>query len=232
MTNSGFFKIYKLLQKDKSLVLIVLILGSMTGLIYGNFSAPVFEGKVIIAGSTIDNKVLTDAVHTIEKMQYSTYFSEKTLETCKNKANEKIKNIQTMLTKETRRIEVSYSGTNKENIIACLNFIEDDIRNSENELFKFELEKRQEKYNLLKKETMQNKTFTLSHLAFKALEIEISRNPTTTFQAKKTIPIMITRKPFPGRILGAFYGFNLSLLLVIIFLLAKKMDQIIVFDFF
>lgn len=222
MTNSGFFKIYNLLQKNKKLVLILLVLGSMTGLIYGNFSAPVFEGKVIIAGSTIDKKVLTDAVYTVEKMQYSTFFSEKTLEACKNKANEKLKNIQTMLTKETRMIEVRYSGTNHENIITCLNFIEDDIRNSENELFKFELEKKQEIYNLLKKETLQNKTFILSHLAFKALEIEISRDPTTTFQAKKIIPIMITRKPFPSPVLGAFYGSCLSLFLVIIFLLVKN----------
>lgn len=200
----------------------MLFLGSTSGYIFGKFSDPVFEGRVTIAGSTVGNKVLTDAVYTVEKMQYSTFFSDKTLQACENKANEKIKNINVTLTRETRRIQVAYSATKKENIIACLNYIEDDVRNSENELFKFEFEEKKEIYHLIEKEMMQKKSFILSHLAYKFLGIEALRNSATTFQAKKIIPIMITKKSFPSPKIGAFFGFTLSLFLVIIFLLTKK----------
>jgi hypothetical protein len=91
--NNGIYMIFELFKKNKKLVLILMLMGGISGYILGKFSDPLFEGRVIIAGSTIDNRVLTDSVFTIEKMQYATFFSKKTLEACKSQSNRGIKNL-------------------------------------------------------------------------------------------------------------------------------------------
>ena len=201
--NNGIFKIFDLFKKNKKLVLILMLMGSMSGYILGKFSDPLFEGRVIIAGSTIDGRVLTDSIFTIEKMQYATFFSKKTLEACKSESNRGIKNLNTTLTRNTRRIELRLSGNEEEVIISCLNHIEEDIKNSENELFQHALEKKQKILSLAEKEKKLLKQKTILNLSqqyfdYKLIELESSLNPTITFPARKIIEIEITKKPFPS----------------------------------
>jgi len=193
----------------------------------GKFSDPLFEGRVIIAGSTIDNRVLTDSIFTIEKMQYATFFSKKTLEACKSQSNRGIKKLNITLTRDTRRIQLSLSGNEEEVIISCLNHIEEDIKNSENELFQHELEKKQKIISLFEEEKKLLKQKTILNLSqqyfdYKLIEIESSLNQTITFPARKIIEIEISKKPFPSPKLGVFYGLIFSIFLIAIFLLNKK----------
>ncbi len=219
--------IFELFKKNKKLVLILMLMGGISGYILGKFSDPLFEGRVIIAGPTIDNKVLIDSIFIIEKMQYPTFFSKKTLEACKSESNRGIKNLNIALTRDTRRIELSLSGNKEEVIISCLNHIEEDIKNSENELFLHEAEKKQKLLSLYeeeKKQLKQKKILTLSHQYFdyKSIELQSSLSPIITFPARKVTEIVITKKPFPSPMLGAFYGLFLSIFLIAIFLLNKK----------
>lgn len=225
--NNGIFKIFDLFKKNKNLVFILMIVGSISGYILGKFLDPLFEGRVIIAPSTIENKVLTDSIYTIEKMQYSTFYSKNTLEACNTKSDRGIKNLNIILTKDTRRIELTLSGNKKEEIISCLNYIEEDIKNSESELFQYEIEKKQKLLSLYEKEKKlfeQKKIFALSpqYFDYKLIELESSLNPIITFPAKKVTEIVISKKPFPSPVLGFFYGLIFSLFLITIFLLNKK----------
>ena len=145
-------------KSHKKIILVFVIIGAISGGLFGNFSGPFYKGSVLISPAKISGAFVVNPRITVTKLDMNSYYSKETFLNCnphfyKDKDKDKdidydMSNIvKALVTKDGDLIELRMQGKNKTVIKDCLNSMIDDIRNSQNTIADPLI---QSKYNELK----------------------------------------------------------------------------------
>ena len=125
----------------KKMILIFVIIGTLLGGLYGNFTAPVYKGSVLISPAKIAGVFVVNPKVTVTKLDMNSYYSKETFLNCnpdfyKDKDKDIDCDISSMVkasvTKDGDLIQLQMQNKNKTVIKDCLNSMVDDIRTSQN----------------------------------------------------------------------------------------------------
>ncbi len=133
------------LKSHKKMILIFVIIGTLLGGLYGNFTEPVYKGSILISPARVAGAFVVNPKITLTKLDMNSYYSKETLLTCnpdfyKDKDKDKdidydISNlVKASLTKDGDLIQLLMENKNKTIIKDCLHSMVDDIRNSQNSI--------------------------------------------------------------------------------------------------
>jgi len=129
------------LKSHKKMILIFVIIGTLLGGLYGNFTAPVYKGSVLISSAKIAGTFVINPKATVTKHYMNVYYSKETFLNCnpdfyKDKYKDIDYDISTLVkasvTKDGDLIQLLMQDKNKTVIKDCLNSMIDDIRISQN----------------------------------------------------------------------------------------------------
>ena len=132
------------LKSHKKMILIFVIIGGLLGGLYGNFTAPVYKGSVLISPAKIAGAFVVNPKVTVTKLDMNSYYSNETFLNCnpdfyKDKDKDKDKDVdydisslvKASVTKDGDLIQLQMQNKNKTVIKDCLNSMVDDIRISQ-----------------------------------------------------------------------------------------------------
>ena len=131
------------LKSHKKMILIFVIIGGLLGGLYGNFTAPVYKGSVLISPAKIAGAFVVNTKVTVTKLDMNSYYSKETFLNCnpdfyKDKDKDIDYNISNLVkasvTKDGDLIQLFMQNKNKTVIKDCLNSMVDDIRASQNKI--------------------------------------------------------------------------------------------------
>ena len=131
------------LKSHKKMILIFVIIGTLLGGLYVNFTEPVYKGSVLISPAKIAGEFVVNPKVTVTKLDMNSYYSKETFLNCnpdfykdKDKdINYSITNlVKASITKDGDLIQLQMQNKNKTVIKDCLNSIVDDIRASQNRI--------------------------------------------------------------------------------------------------
>ena len=119
-------------------ILFFIILGGLTGFLYGKLADPVYDGSVLISPARVAGNVVVDPKITLTKLNMNSYYSKETFLAC-NPMFYKDKDIdynltdiiKTSITKDGNLIELTMSDSNKDIIQSCLENITANINASQ-----------------------------------------------------------------------------------------------------
>jgi hypothetical protein len=117
-------------------ILFFIILGGLTGFLYGKLADPVYNGSVLISPAIVSGEVVIDPKITLTKLNMNSYYSKETFLACNLMANKDIDYdlsdiVKTSISKDGNLIEVTMSDSNKDIIRSCFENITADIKSSE-----------------------------------------------------------------------------------------------------
>ena len=117
-------------------ILFFIILGGLTGFLYGKLADPVYDGSVLISPARVSGEVVIDPKITLTKLNMNSYYSKETFLACNPMANKDIDYdlsdiVKTSITKDGNLIELIMSDSNKDIIRSCLENITADINASQ-----------------------------------------------------------------------------------------------------
>jgi len=132
-------------RSHKKMILIFVIIGTLLGGLYGNFTEPVYKGSIIISPAKFAGDFVVNPRVTVTKLDMNSYYSKETFLNCnpdfyKDKDKDKeldydISNfVKASLTKDGVLIQLLMENKNKTIIKDCLNSMIDDIRASQNKI--------------------------------------------------------------------------------------------------
>ena len=126
-------------KSHKKMILIFVIIGTLLGSLYGNFTAPVYKGSVFISPAKIEGAFVINPVVAMTKLKMNSFYSKETFLNCnldlyKDKdIDYDISNlVKASFIKGDNLIELRMQDKNKTVIKDCLNSVADDIRKSQN----------------------------------------------------------------------------------------------------
>jgi hypothetical protein len=132
-------------KSHKKMILICVIIGTILGGLYGNFTAPVYKGSVLISPAKIAGVFVVNPKVTVTKLDMNSYYSKEMFLNCnpdfyKDKDKDKDQDIdydissmvKASVTKDGDLIQLQMQNKNKTVIKDCLNSMVDDIRTSQN----------------------------------------------------------------------------------------------------
>jgi hypothetical protein len=134
-----------LLKSHKKMILIFVIIGTLLGGLYGNFTAPVYKGSVLISPAKIAGAFVVNPKVTVTNLYMNSYYSKETFLNCnpnfyKDKDKDKdidydISNlVKASITNDGFLIKLLMENKNKTIIKDCLLSMVDDIRISQNRI--------------------------------------------------------------------------------------------------
>jgi len=129
-------------KSHKKMILIFVIIGTLLGGLYGNFTAPTYKGSVLISPAKIAGTFVVNPKVTLTKLDMNSYYSKETFLNCnpdfykdKDKDKDIDYDISTLVkasvTKDGDLIQLLMQDKNKTVIKDCLNSMVDDIRISQ-----------------------------------------------------------------------------------------------------
>jgi LPS O-antigen subunit length determinant protein (WzzB/FepE family) len=132
-------------KSHKKIILIFVIIGTLLGGLYGNFTAPVYKGSILISPAKIAGVYVVNPKITLTKLDMNSYYSKETFLNCnpdfyKDKDKDKdidydISNVvKASITKDGDLIQLLMQDKNKTVITDCFNSMVDDIRISQNKI--------------------------------------------------------------------------------------------------
>jgi LPS O-antigen subunit length determinant protein (WzzB/FepE family) len=132
-------------MSHKKIILIFVIIGTLLGGLYGNFTRPTYIGSVLISPAKIAGAFVINPKVTVTKLDMNSYYSKETFLNCnpdfyKDKDKDKdvdydISNlVKASVTKDGDLIQLLMQDKNKIVIKDCLNSMVDDIRISQNKI--------------------------------------------------------------------------------------------------
>jgi capsular polysaccharide biosynthesis protein len=132
-------------KSHKKMILIFVIIGTLLGGLYANFTEPVYKGSVLISPAKIAGTFVVNPKVTVTKLDMNSYYSKETFLNCnpdfyKDKDKDKDKDIdydistlvKASVTKDGDLIQLLMQDKNKTVIKDCLNSMVDDIRINQN----------------------------------------------------------------------------------------------------
>jgi capsular polysaccharide biosynthesis protein len=131
------------LKSHKKMILIFVIIGTLLGGLYGNFTEPVYKGSILISPAKVAREFVVNPRVTVTKLNMNSYYSKETFLNCnpdfyKDKDKDIEYNISNLVkasvTKDGDLIQLLMQNKNKTVIKDCLNSILDDIRASQNKI--------------------------------------------------------------------------------------------------
>ena len=131
------------LKSHKKMILIFVIIGTLLGGLYGNFTEPVYKGSILISSAKVAGEFAVNPRVTLTKLDMNSYYSKETLLNCnpdfhkdKDKdINYEISNfVKASLTKDGDLIQLLMQNKNKTVIKDCLSSMVDDIRANQNKI--------------------------------------------------------------------------------------------------
>ena len=135
------------LKSHKKMILIFVIIGTLLGGLYGNFTEPVYKGSILISPAKFAGAFVVNPRVTVTKLDMNSYYSKETFLNCnpdfyKDKDKDKDKDInynisslvKGSVTKDGDLIQLLMQNKNKTVIKDCLNSMVDDIRTSQNKI--------------------------------------------------------------------------------------------------
>ena len=132
-------------KSHKKMILFFVIIGTLLGGLYANFTEPVYKGSVLISSVKFAGAFVVNPKVTLTKLGMNSYYSKETFLNCnpdfyKDKDKDKdidydISNlVKASLTKDDDLIQLLMQNKNKIVIKDCLNSMVDDIRASQNKV--------------------------------------------------------------------------------------------------
>ena len=133
------------LKSHKKMILIFVIIGTLLGGLYANFTEPVYKGSVLISPAKIAGTFVVNPKVTVTKLDMNSYYSKETFLNCNPdfyKDKDKDKDIdydmssivKASVTKDGDLIQLLMQNKNKTVITDCLNSMVDDMRINQNEI--------------------------------------------------------------------------------------------------
>ena len=133
------------LKSHKKVILIFVIIGTLLGGLYGNFTEPVYKGTILISPAKIAGAFVINPKVTLTKLDMNSYYSKETFLNCnpdfyKDKDKDKDVDVdydisglvKASLTKDGDLVQLQMQNKNKTVIKDCLISMVDDIRISQN----------------------------------------------------------------------------------------------------
>jgi LPS O-antigen subunit length determinant protein (WzzB/FepE family) len=135
----------RFLKSHKKMILIFVIIGTLLGGLYGNFTRPTYKASVLISPAKIAGIFVVNPKITVTKLDMNSYYSKETFLNCNPdfyKDKDKDKDIdydissivKASVTKDGDLIQLLMQNKNKTVITDCLNSIVDDMRISQNKI--------------------------------------------------------------------------------------------------
>ena len=160
------------LKSHKKMILIFVIIGTLLGGLYGNFTVPVYKGSVLISPAKIAGAFVVNPKITVTKLDMNSFYSKETFLNCnpdfyKDKDKDKDKDIdydisglvKASVTKDGDLIQLLMQNKNKTIITDCLNSIVDDIRASENKIIDPLIKSKNNELTLLEEKLKEAQAF-------------------------------------------------------------------------
>ena len=131
------------LKSHKKMILIFVIIGTLLGGLYGNFTEPVYKGSILVSPAKFAGEFVVNPKVTLTKLDMNSYYSKETFLNCnpdfyKDKDKDidyDISNlVKASITKDGGLIQLQMQNKNKTIIKDCLNSMVDDIRASQNKI--------------------------------------------------------------------------------------------------
>ena len=131
------------LKSHKKMILIFVIIGTLLGGLYGNFTEPVYKGSILVSPAKFAGEFVVNPKVTLTKLDMNSYYSKETFLNCnpdfyKDKDKDidyDISNlVKASITKDGDLIQLQMQNKNKTIIKDCLNSMVDDIRASQNKI--------------------------------------------------------------------------------------------------
>ena len=129
-------------KSHKKMIFIFVIIGTLLGGLYGNFTEPFYKGSILISPAKVAGAFVVNPKVTLTKLDMNSFYSKETFLNCnpnfyKDKDKDKdvdydISNlVKASLTKDGDLIQLQMQNKNKTVIKDCLNSMVDDIRISQ-----------------------------------------------------------------------------------------------------
>jgi capsular polysaccharide biosynthesis protein len=134
-------------KSHKKMILIFVIIGTLLGGLYANFTEPIYNGSILVSPAKVAGVFVVNPRITLTKLNMNSYYSKETFLKCnpdfyKDKDKDKDKDVdydisnlvKASLTKDGDLIQLLMQNKNKIVIKDCLNSMVDDIRASQNKI--------------------------------------------------------------------------------------------------
>ncbi len=164
----SFDDIILFLKSHKKMILIFVIIGTLLGGLYGNFTVPVYKGSVLISPAKIAGAFVVNPKITVTKLDMNSFYSKETFLNCNpDFYKDKEKDIdydisglvKASVTKDGDLIQLLMQHKNKTIITDCLNSIVDDIRASENKIIDPLIKSKNNELTLLEEKLKEAQAF-------------------------------------------------------------------------
>ena len=154
------------LKSHKKMILFFVIIGTLLGGLYGNFTGPVYKGSILVSSAKVAGAFVVQPKVTLTKLDMNNYYSKETFLNCnpdfhKDKdINYDISNlVKASVTKDGDHIQLIMQNKNKIVIKDCLNSIVDDIRASQNSIADPLIQSKNNELTVLNEELKEAKAF-------------------------------------------------------------------------
>ena len=134
-------EIIHFLKSHKKMILIFVIIGTLLGGLYGNFTEPVYKGSILVSPAKVAGAFVANPRVIVTKLGMNSYYSKETFLNCNPdfyKDKDIDYNISSLVkgsvTKDGDLIQLFMQNKNKTVIKDCLNSMVDDIRASQNKI--------------------------------------------------------------------------------------------------
>ena len=197
-------------KSHKKMILIFVIIGTLLGSLYGNFTAPVYKGSVFISPAKIEGAFVINPRVTMTKLKMNSYYSKETFLNC-NLDLYKDKDIDYVISNLVKAsfikgddlIELRMQDKNKTVIKDCLNSVADDIRTSQNiiadpliQLKNYELKLLEETLKISEKykSILNSENFSPGLLSMNIILLNSNNNNLTISQINKLKTDLLTER--------------------------------------
>ncbi len=156
------------LKSHKKMILIFVIIGTLLGGLYGNFTVPVYKGSVLISPAKIAGAFVVNPKITVTKLDMNSFYSKETFLNCNpDFYKDKEKDIdydisglvKASVTKDGDLIQLLMQNKNKTIITDCLNSMVDDIRASDNKIIGPLIQSKNNELTLLEEKLKEAQAF-------------------------------------------------------------------------
>lgn len=164
------------LKSHKKMILIFVIIGTLLGGLYGNFTKPVYKGSILVSPAKFAGAFAVNPRVTVTKLDMNSYYSKETFLNCnpnfykdkdKDEDEDEYKDIdynlsnlvKASVTKDGDLIQLTMQNKNKTVIKDCLNSMVDDIRASQNKIIDPLIQSRNNELTLLEEKLKNAEEF-------------------------------------------------------------------------
>jgi LPS O-antigen subunit length determinant protein (WzzB/FepE family) len=153
-------------ESHKKMILIFVIIGTLLGGLYGNFTGPVYKGSILIFPAKVLEAFMVNHKVTLTKLDMNSFYSKETFLNC-NPNFYKDKDVdydisslvKASLSKDGELIQLLMQNNNKTVIKDCLNSMVDDIRISQNKIVDPLIQSKNNELTLLEEKLKESEVF-------------------------------------------------------------------------